>query len=47
VFSYVDRIGAGEFARRAGIYAERFGGRFAPPAMLLDMAKDNRKFHEL
>ena len=47
VFSYVDRIGAAEFARRAKDYAARFGGRFEPPAMLLDMAKDNRKFHEL
>ena len=26
---------------------KRFGGRFEPPAMLLDMAKDNRRFHEL
>ncbi len=47
VFSYVDRIGAAEFARRAKEYAARFGGRFEPPAMLLDMAQDNRKFHAL
>ncbi|MFN3351710.1 3-hydroxyacyl-CoA dehydrogenase NAD-binding domain-containing protein [Pseudorhodoplanes sp.] len=47
VFSYVDRIGSGEFARRADDYAARFGGRFAVPAMLRDMARDNRKFHEL
>ena len=47
VFSYVDRIGAAEFVRRAKDYAARFGGRFEPPAMLLDMAQDNRKFHAL
>ena len=47
VFSYVDRVGAAEFARRAKDYAGRFGGRFEPPAMLLEMAKDNRRFHEL
>ncbi len=47
VFSYVDRVGAGEFARKAKDYAARFGGRFEPPSMLLDMAKDNRRFHAL
>lgn len=47
VFSYVDRIGAAEFVRRAKDLAARFGGRFEPPAMLLDMARDNRKFHAL
>jgi 3-hydroxyacyl-CoA dehydrogenase/enoyl-CoA hydratase/3-hydroxybutyryl-CoA epimerase len=47
VFAYVDRVGAAEFARRAADYTKRFGGRFEPPAMLLDMAKDNRRFHEL
>jgi len=47
VFAYVDRVGAAEFAVRARDYASRFGGRFEPPAMLLDMAKDNRRFHEL
>ena len=47
VFSYVDRVGAAEFARRASDYADRFGARFEPPAMLIEMAKDNRKFHEL
>jgi 3-hydroxyacyl-CoA dehydrogenase/enoyl-CoA hydratase/3-hydroxybutyryl-CoA epimerase len=47
VFAYVDRIGAAAFARRADDYAARFGGRFEPPAMLREMAKDNRKFYEL
>jgi 3-hydroxyacyl-CoA dehydrogenase/enoyl-CoA hydratase/3-hydroxybutyryl-CoA epimerase len=47
VFSYVGRVGAAEFAKRAKDYAARFGGRFEPPALLLDMAKDNRKFHDL
>jgi 3-hydroxyacyl-CoA dehydrogenase/enoyl-CoA hydratase/3-hydroxybutyryl-CoA epimerase len=47
VFSYVDRVGAAEFAQRAKDYAARFGGRFEPPAMLLEMAKANRKFHDL
>jgi 3-hydroxyacyl-CoA dehydrogenase/enoyl-CoA hydratase/3-hydroxybutyryl-CoA epimerase len=47
VFSYVDRVGAAEFARRAKDYAARFGGRFEPPAMLLDMARDDRRFHAL
>ncbi len=47
VFSYVDRVGAAEFVRRAKDYAGRFGGRFEPPAMLIEMAKDNRRFHDL
>jgi 3-hydroxyacyl-CoA dehydrogenase/enoyl-CoA hydratase/3-hydroxybutyryl-CoA epimerase len=47
VFSYVDRIGAAEFARRAKDYAAHFGGRFEPPAMLLDMARDDCRFHAL
>lgn len=47
VFSYVDRVGAAEFVRRTQDYATRFGGRFEPPAMLREMAKDNRKFHDL
>jgi 3-hydroxyacyl-CoA dehydrogenase/enoyl-CoA hydratase/3-hydroxybutyryl-CoA epimerase len=47
VFSFVDRVGAAEFARRSGEYADRFGGRFEPPRMLLEMANDNRRFHEL
>ncbi|MGD9922318.1 MAG: 3-hydroxyacyl-CoA dehydrogenase NAD-binding domain-containing protein [Pseudorhodoplanes sp.] len=47
VFSYVDRVGADEFAKRTKDYAGRFGGRFEPPATLLEMAKDNRRFHEL
>lgn len=47
VFSYVDRVGATEFTKRARDYAARFGGRFEPPAMLVEMAKDNRRFHEL
>lgn len=47
VFSYVDRVGAAEFAKRAGDYAAQFGGRFEPPTMLREMAKNNRRFHEL
>jgi 3-hydroxyacyl-CoA dehydrogenase/enoyl-CoA hydratase/3-hydroxybutyryl-CoA epimerase len=47
VFSYVDRVGAVEFTRRAQDLAARFGGRYEPPAMLLEVAKDNRKFHEM
>jgi 3-hydroxyacyl-CoA dehydrogenase/enoyl-CoA hydratase/3-hydroxybutyryl-CoA epimerase len=47
VFSYVDRVGAAEFARRAQDLAARFGGRYEPPASLLEMAKDNRTFHEM
>lgn len=47
VFAYVDRVGAAEFVRRAQDYAKQFGGRFEPPAMLREMAKENRKFHEL
>ncbi|ARP99639.1 3-hydroxyacyl-CoA dehydrogenase NAD-binding domain-containing protein [Pseudorhodoplanes sinuspersici] len=47
VFSFVDRVGASAFAHRAHELADLFGGRYEPPAMLLEMARDNRKFHDV
>jgi 3-hydroxyacyl-CoA dehydrogenase/enoyl-CoA hydratase/3-hydroxybutyryl-CoA epimerase len=45
VFSFIDQTGAANFVRRAEELAQAFGGRFEPPAMLKDMARDNRTFH--
>jgi 3-hydroxyacyl-CoA dehydrogenase / enoyl-CoA hydratase / 3-hydroxybutyryl-CoA epimerase len=47
VFSFIDQTGAANFVRRADELAQAYGGRFEPPALLRDMAKDNRTFHAI
>ncbi len=41
---YVNAYGVGEFARRAGELADKYGKRFAPPQLLLDMAATGEIF---
>ena len=44
-FRYVDSVGASEILRRIEGYHERFGARWEPAPVLVEMAKDNKKFH--
>ena len=41
---FVNMIGARPFAERAAQLAEKYGPRFAPPKLLLDMAERNERF---
>jgi 3-hydroxyacyl-CoA dehydrogenase / enoyl-CoA hydratase / 3-hydroxybutyryl-CoA epimerase len=43
--SYIDRFGAGEFAALARTLEAAYGERFAPPALLDQMASEGRSFH--
>jgi 3-hydroxyacyl-CoA dehydrogenase / enoyl-CoA hydratase / 3-hydroxybutyryl-CoA epimerase len=47
VLSYVDGIGAGQFARECETLTETCGERFAPPSRLRAMAGSMERFHEL
>jgi 3-hydroxyacyl-CoA dehydrogenase / enoyl-CoA hydratase / 3-hydroxybutyryl-CoA epimerase len=47
VLSYVDGIGAAQFAAECETLAETCGDRFAPPANLLAMAAGKERFNEL
>jgi 3-hydroxyacyl-CoA dehydrogenase/enoyl-CoA hydratase/3-hydroxybutyryl-CoA epimerase len=44
-FRYVDSVGASEVLRRIEGYHDRFGVRWEPAPVLVEMAKDNKKFH--
>jgi 3-hydroxyacyl-CoA dehydrogenase / enoyl-CoA hydratase / 3-hydroxybutyryl-CoA epimerase len=44
-FRYVDSVGAAEVLRRIEGYHDRFGARWEPAPVLVEMAKDNKKFH--
>lgn len=41
---FVNHVGVKKFAERAQQLCERYGERFAPPALLLEHARDNRAF---
>jgi len=43
--SYIDRIGVKAFVARADALAALYGERFAPPALLREMAQTGRKFN--
>ena len=43
--SYIDRIGAAEFVRRADELAAAHGDRFAPPPLLRQMAAEGKSFY--
>jgi 3-hydroxyacyl-CoA dehydrogenase/enoyl-CoA hydratase/3-hydroxybutyryl-CoA epimerase len=45
-FRYVDSVGASEILRRIEGYHDRFGARWEPAPVLIEMAKNNKKFHE-
>lgn len=44
-FRYVDVIGAAEILRRIRGYEERFGARWTPAGVLVDMAKKGERFY--
>lgn len=44
VLQFVNAYGFNEFIARTEELAERFGPRFAPPALLIKMAKNNETF---
>ncbi len=44
-FRFVDAVGADEVVRRLESYERRFGARFTPAAKLVEMAKQNQRFH--
>lgn len=45
-FRWVDAIGAAEVLRRVQGYHDRFGARWAPAPLLVDMAKRGARFHD-
>jgi 3-hydroxyacyl-CoA dehydrogenase/enoyl-CoA hydratase/3-hydroxybutyryl-CoA epimerase len=45
VFSYVDAIGVKNFVQHSHELAKKFGPRFAPPAGLEKMARDQKAFY--
>merc|ERR1712086_251426 len=44
-FRYVDAIGADTYVNTMSNYADKYGEQFAPCQMLLDYAKEGKKFH--
>ena len=44
-FRWMDTLGSQEVVRRLRIYEERIGHRFRPAQILVDMAKDGRRFY--
>lgn len=45
VASYIDRIGTRRLADECDALADRFGERFRPPALLRDLARDDRSLY--
>lgn len=45
-FRYVDSVGTAKYADHLKELADKYGPRFAPAPLLLDMAKTNAKFHK-
>ncbi|HEY7764967.1 MAG TPA: 3-hydroxyacyl-CoA dehydrogenase NAD-binding domain-containing protein [Aestuariivirgaceae bacterium] len=44
--SYIDTMGSRAFADKCRAYAEKYGERYEPPALLLDMARKGETFYE-
>jgi 3-hydroxyacyl-CoA dehydrogenase/enoyl-CoA hydratase/3-hydroxybutyryl-CoA epimerase len=44
--SYIDTMGSKTFVEKCRAYARRYGDRYAPPALLRDMAKKGETFYE-
>ncbi|MEQ8579379.1 MAG: fatty acid oxidation complex subunit alpha FadJ [Balneola sp.] len=44
-FRYIDHLGADTIAKKLNGFAEDFGPRFKPASILMDKAKDGKKFH--
>lgn len=47
VFGFVDTLGAAMFVDQCRDLASRYGERFTPPALLVDMAARRQRFHAL
>ena len=45
-FRYVDTVGAAEILRRIQGYYDRFGKRWEPAPLLVDIARKGTRFHE-
>jgi 3-hydroxyacyl-CoA dehydrogenase / enoyl-CoA hydratase / 3-hydroxybutyryl-CoA epimerase len=45
-FRYMDSIGVGEVVRQLEALEQKHGVRFKPAQLLVDMAKENKRFHE-
>ncbi len=45
-FRYVDQLGASKVVKRLEKLAERFGGRFKPADILVEYAKEGKKFYK-
>ncbi len=45
-FRYVDALGAAEVLKRIEAYHGRFGGRWKPAPVLVEMARENRRFYD-
>lgn len=44
-FRYVDTLGAAEALKRIEAYHGRFGARWKPAPILVEMARGNQRFH--
>jgi 3-hydroxyacyl-CoA dehydrogenase/enoyl-CoA hydratase/3-hydroxybutyryl-CoA epimerase len=44
--SYIDTMGSRAFAEKCQAYATKYGDRYSPPALLLDMANKGETFYE-
>ncbi len=44
--SLIDTVGPAEFVRQCDLLAQRFGPRFAPPALLRQMATSGKRFYD-
>ena len=44
-FRWIDSVGAPEVLRRIEQYHERFGKRWEPAPLLVEMAKSGKRFH--
>jgi 3-hydroxyacyl-CoA dehydrogenase / enoyl-CoA hydratase / 3-hydroxybutyryl-CoA epimerase len=44
-FRYVDHLGPGEILRRTRSLEDRFGARFEPAPLLVEMARKGRRFY--
>ncbi|EKX32693.1 hypothetical protein GUITHDRAFT_121133 [Guillardia theta CCMP2712] len=45
-FRYVDRIGVSKYVDELNRLADKHGARFSPAPLLVDMAKQGKKFHQ-
>ena len=44
-FRYIDSIGVANVVQQLEVFNSRFAPRFEPAKLLVDMARDNRRFY--